>query len=550
MAAALCPKFLRFSGVGPTIALGLLAAACAHGPALSTQKRLSEPPPQPVEDPSTRVVREADAHLAKGTSELQAGHLNRAREEFDRAVDTYLTSPGGALSSERVADAYRRTLEEIHLRELEALAAGDGFTEKPAEPASIDDVGQIPVTEMPSEQTRRTAEEAVREEANDVPIILNDAVLSCIDLYQGRLRDWFENALARGGRYLPEIREILASEGVPQDLAYVALVESAFKTGALSRARAKGVWQFIPDTGRRFGLQQDWWVDERSDPQKATRAAARYLKELHELFGDWNLALAGYNAGEWVVQRAISRHGTTDFWALRRTRALRNETKNYVPLIHAAIVVSKAPDKYGFNITPEPELTFETVPVEGALDLRAIAECVGSSLDQIQDLNPELRRLATPANRTFLMKVPPGTGAALTSCIESLPAQRRVQFRTHVVARGQTFASIARQYSTAAKSIADANGLSLGRRLGVGAELIIPIDPRATVPPVRHASQEDVRGPVDPVRISYKIKPGDTLAAIASQYGTTVQDLQSWNGLTGTQIAAGHNLTIYKGRKF
>src|SRR6185503_21032164 len=166
---------------------------------------------------------------------------------------------------------------------------------------------------------------------------LNDSVLAAIDLYQGPLREWFESALARGGRYLPRIRQVFAAEGIPQDLAYTALVESAFKTSALSRAKARGVWQFMSATGRRYGLHQDWWVDERSNPEKATHAAARYLKELHSMFGDWSLAMAGYNAGEGKVIRAISRYGTNDYWRLRKTRGFRRETKNYVPMIHAAI---------------------------------------------------------------------------------------------------------------------------------------------------------------------------------------------------------------------
>ena len=212
----------------------------------------------------------------------------------------------------------------------------------------------LPVSDAPaSPETVARAVAAVEAETLDLPIELNDAVLSCIDLYQGRLRDWFEEALSRGQSYLPEFRRVFAEEGLPQDLAYVALVESAFKTSAYSRAKATGVFQFVSATGRRYGLAVDPWVDERSDPDKATRAAARYLKDLYELFGDWNLALAGYNAGEGKVLRGMARYRRTDYWQLRQTRALRPETKNYVPLIHAAIVLAKAPERYGFTITAE-----------------------------------------------------------------------------------------------------------------------------------------------------------------------------------------------------
>ncbi len=545
----------------------LLASACAHGgkPAPQTDPRTTAREP---EDPVSKLIASADAHLAAGNAEVKDGHLTRAREEFDRAVDVYLTAPGGAYASPRLAEAYRRTVEAIHVRELESMAAGDGFTEKPAEPAVIDEVRELPVTEEPaSEETRRTTEEAVKEEVIDFPVDLNDSVLSCVDLYQGRLREWMSAALARGGRYMPRIRQIFSEEGIPQDLAYVALVESAFKTAALSRAKAKGVWQFIPATGRRFGLQQDWWVDERSDPEKATRAAARYLKELYAMFGDWNLALAGYNAGEAVVLRGIQRYKTNDFWKLSRTRALRRETKNYVPLIHAAIVVAKAPGKYGFDVTPEEAPTFETVPVEGAVDLRIISECAGTTLEEVQGLNPQLRRLATPANTTYQLKVPEGAGPKLLQCLADLPAAKRVHFRTHVVARGQTLYTIALKYGARTKDIADANGIPLNRRLSVGTELIIPVDARvAAATTVRRASQPAAATPpagpsaapaapapasdAGPTRISYRIKPGDTLASIASQYGTTVRDLQSWNRLHGSSIAAGNTLTIYTTRKF
>jgi membrane-bound lytic murein transglycosylase D len=537
----------------------LCASACAHGRPSPTQVP-TPVVPTATEDPTARLIAQADDQLATGMSELKQGHLNQARAAFDKAVDIYLSAPGGAYSNQRVADAYRRTLESIQLRELEALAAGDGFTETSSEPASIDEVGDLAVPEAPtSEEVRKTAEAAVQQEVNDLPLELNDSVLACVELYQGRLRDWFAAALARGGRYLPFIREVFAAEGIPQDLAYVALVESAFKTSALSRARARGVWQFISATGKRYGLRQDWWVDERSHPEKATRAAAQYLKELYAMFGDWNLALAGYNAGEAKVIRAINRYKTNDFWALARTsKAFRRETRNYVPMIHAAIVVAKAPEKYGFEVQPESALAFETAPIQGAVDLRTISECAGAPLDDVRQLNPELRRLATPANRVYDLRVPQGTARTVLQCVEAIPPERRVRFRTHVLARGETLSSIARRYGTRTRNIAEANGIPLNRRLKPGTDLIIPIDPTAKAvrtSTTRRASAEPrANGPAlagDGAKaIRYRIRPGDTLIAIASQYGTTVEELKSWNGLRGSRIAAGDVLTIYTGRKF
>jgi membrane-bound lytic murein transglycosylase D len=509
------------------------------------------PAVQPRADPTEALVSAADAELKRGESELKQGHLGQAREAFDRAVSLYLEAPGGAYAGTRRAEAYRRTLEAIHLYDLEAIAAGDGFDEALAEPAAIDEVATLPVEPAPaSPETRRAAEAAVQSEQNDLPIELNDAVLACIDLYQGRLREWFSAALARGGRYLPYIREVFASEGIPQDLAYAALVESAFRTGALSRAKARGVWQFIPATGRRYGLHQDWWVDERSDPEKATRAAAKYLKTLYGLFGDWNLALAGYNAGEARIQRAIARYGTSDFWELARQRdrrALRPETRNYVPMIHAAVVVAKAPDGYGFVIEPEPALAYDSVTVDGPVDLRTVAECAGCALDDVRRLNPALRRMATPSGRSFDVKVPEGSGDTVRACLDKLPAEKRVAFRTHIVGRGQTLASIARQYGTRAEDIAQANNIRSARRLARGTELIIPVPARARAatrdaPAARAASA--TRGG-DAVRITHRVRAGDTLSSIAERYGTTVAEIKAWNRLRGTRIAAGGRLTIF-----
>ncbi len=533
-----------------------LASACAHAPRAAAP---ASPPAaaaraRAVTDPVARAITEADLLLARGLAEAHEGHLIQARSSFDQALDVYLTYPGGAYADARLGEAYRRTLEAVHLRDLEALAAGDGFTEAQVEPASIDEVGNLAVDdEAPSEETRRTAEAAVKAEVNDLPIELNDPVLACINLYQGRLREWFSQALARGGRYLPFIRKVFAEEGIPQDLAYTALVESAFKNTALSRAKARGMWQFIPATGRRFGLQQDWWVDERGDFEKATRAAARYLEELHGIFGDWNLALAAYNAGESKIVRGIERYQVYDFWSLARTSGIRRETKNYVPMIHAAIVVAKSPDRYGFTVEADPELAFETVTVEGAVDLRTVAECAGASLDDVRTLNPALRRLAIPAGRSFTVRVPSGTAATAGQCLEDLPAEKRASFRTHVVARGQTLATIARRYGTRPEDIAQANGLSMHRTLARGTELIIPIPARpvpAAPTPVAQARASAALAGADASadRVRYRIRPGDTLGSIADRYGVTVREIQTWNGLRGTRIAAGGLLTLFTRR--
>ena len=522
----------------------MLVVSCASGPAPARIVAVPTPPqPTPAPDPVPALVAEAEAALRSGLTAADEGHLDRARADFDRTIDLYLSYPGGALGEPRVAEAYRRALDTVQMRELEMIAAGDGFKEASSERASIDDVGSLPVGATPSSpETREKAQAAVAAEELDLPIELNEPVLSCIDLYQTRLRDWFEGALSRGQKYLPRIREVFKQEGIPQDLAYVALVESAFKPTAYSRAKARGQWQFVSGTGRRYGLKQDWWVDERSDPEKATRAAARYLKELYEMFGDWNLALAGYNAGEMKIVRGLQRYRAKDFWELRETRGLRSETKNYVPLIHAAVILGKSPARYGFTIEPDDVPEFERVSIDGAYDLRAIAECAGAPVEDIRALNPELRRLATPADRTFALRVPAGSSQKVSDCVVNLPPEKRVNFRTAVVHRGQTLASIARANGVKTRDVAEANGLSMTGRLKPGTELIIPVPARPRLLTARHEAGGDAP---EGRRVRYRVKPGDTLVSIAAQYGTTVHDLQTWNGLHTSRIAVGGLLTIY-----
>ena len=328
-------------------------------------------------------------------------------------------------------------------------------------------------------------------ESNDLAITLNDEVLSCIDLYQGPLREWFTSALARGGRYLPRIREVFAAEGVPKDLAYVALVESAFKTRRPLARQGQGhvaVHRRHRQALRAGpGLVGGRAVATRRRPRGRRR---RYLKELHDMFGDWNLALAGYNWGEGRVSRWVDRTGAQDFWSLAEQATMPRETRNYVPMIHAAIVVAKAPEKYGFEVTPEPELTYESVPVQGAVDLRVIAECASTGLDSMQMLNPELRRLATPANRTFDVKVPHGRAVRRPrSASTSSP-------RTSASRSARTPWPAARPWPPSRASTARRSptsppptriDASQARRLARGTELIIPI-PRASVPPPRRAS--------------------------------------------------------------
>jgi membrane-bound lytic murein transglycosylase D len=364
------------------------------------------------------------------------------------------------------------------------------------------------------------------------------------------------------------IQSVFRAEGLPLDLAYVPLVESAFKTNALSRAKAKGVWQFMRATARENGLRHDWYVDERSDPEKSTRAAAKYLKTLHNMFdGDWYLALASYNGGPGRVQRAMKRSRLDDFWKLTRSsRYLPRETREYVPMILAAIVIARNPTQYGFNITPDALPTVETVELSSAIDLRRVAEWTSASIDDIQALNPELRRWTTPVKSTgYALKVPQGTAEVLRARLEESAPEERVTLNWYTVRSGQSLSTIARKLKVSKADLAEANYLSTRSRVRSGQKLIIPrppavlmatqLDRQAPVAESRSvgADAEYVNAAPDArqsgrVRLIYRVKRGDTLASIARLFKTTVASLRLWNRLSSSRIRVGDRLTVFAQR--
>ena len=321
--------------------------------------------PQPPSDPISTLIDASQQHFNAGERELKLGHLDRARLEFDRAVEMLLDSPYGARTDARLREHFDRLVDRINAYEVTALAQGDGFAEKRSEPASIDELLKIATFPKPAPgaDTEKVVKADLAATEHDVPIPQNDRVLAYVELFQGRLRDYIHESLTRGTKYLPMIQAVFRAEGLPLDLAYIPVIESGFKTNALSVKSAKGPWQFMRATATEQGLKTDWYVDERSDPEKATVAAARYLKILHDLFdGDWHLVLAAYNGGLGRVQRAMKRSGQDDFWSLSdSSRYLPRETREYVPLILAAIIVAKNPSQYGFDITAEDPIAYEKV---------------------------------------------------------------------------------------------------------------------------------------------------------------------------------------------
>ena len=424
----------------------------------------------------------------------------------------------------------------------EELAPGEELTEAPH-----DQLATVEPELTPEEAERERSLVTQQPPTFDIPIEVNDRVLAWIDHYANRQPDKFEPGLVRSGRYLPMFREIFAENGLPQDLVYMAHVESAYKTTAYSRARAKGIFQFISSTGRRYGLRVDYWVDERSDPEKSARAAAAYLNDLYEEFGDWYLALAAYNGGEGKVRRALARSGRKDFWGIARTRYLRRETKNYVPAVLAATLISKEPGKYGFEFEPDAPLEYETVPVEGPADLRVLAKCAGTEPSTLKVLNPALRRFQTPPGATTDLRVPPGTGVAMLAALQEIPRNERVLYARHYVRRGETLSTIARAYGVTVYGLQQANRMGRRTLIREGQTLLIPTSAAAAYPGGSrvYAEAVDASGV-----IRYRVRRGDTLSEIARHYGTTPSAIAAASGIgVHSTLRIGQRLTVVPGTR-
>jgi len=474
-------------------AVMLLASACGTrvAPVASPASPVARAPepPAPVapvvvpvpEDPAEALMAASARHFEAAQSELAVGHLDTARLEFDRSLDVLLEAPPLPRANPRLREQFDRLVEKISTLELMALAKGDGFTEKVYDPASIDELLAITTFPPPTPETTEAVASDLWVTEYDIDIPMNARVLAYVELFSGRLRTYLTEALGRSTRYLPMIHDIFRAEGVPLDLAYVPLVESAFKPNAFSRAKAKGLWQFMRGTALENGLKHDWYIDERSEPEKATRAAAKYLKTLYRMFGDWHLALASYNGGPGTVQRAMKRSGRDDFWKLSASpRLLPRETRDYVPLILAAVIIAKNPTQYGFALPappPDPPET-DSVPLSMGVDLRKVAEWTGTSVETIQELNPAVRRWTTPLRpKDFELRVPRGTADAVRAGVEASDPAELAPLNWYTVKKGDSLPTIARKLKVNRTDLAEANYLSVRARVKAGQRLVVPRAP-------------------------------------------------------------------------
>jgi membrane-bound lytic murein transglycosylase D len=405
--------------------------------------------------------------------------------------------------------------------------------------------GRLSGDPVPAEELIEEAAAAgeVDEVRWDLTVTPHDRVDYWIDFLKGRNYDKTRLWLERSGRYAPMIREQLRARGMPEDLIYLALIESGFSPRAYSRAHASGIWQFIEETGRRYGLRVSEYLDERRDPIKSTTAALDYLEELYARFGSWYLAAAAYNTGENRVdrilrQRAGGRRGDDAlFWQI--APYLPRETRDYVPLMLAAGHIAKEPAKYGFTgLEYHDPLDFESVPVPGGTALRAVARAAEIPLDEVKDLNPQLVRGVTPPGSTWSVRLPPGRARTYALNIDRVVAEERLATIEHTVRRGETLSHIAKRYGTSVGALREMNAGINPQRILVGQLVRIPAGAQVAAAPATVAQPRDRW-------TRYRVRRGDSLWSISRRYGVTVRDLQAWNGMgRRSRILVGQNLRI------
>jgi membrane-bound lytic murein transglycosylase D len=574
-------------------------AGCSSAPApvavnpLPPAPAAPAPPPLPAREAATE-------RFQRGKALALAGDSDCARQEFHGAIETFLAGsrpddPEDALFAgqlwqgvvfyEALSDpqaAERPPVEDTR----DTLLAGENAPSPSA-------------AEL--EKAKREVSSARVHASFDIPVVVNDAVLRAVAFYQFRTPQAFAGALKRSGRYLPLMRGILREEGLPEDLVYMAMIESAFKANAHSRARAHGFWQFIDGTAKRYGLRWNRYYDERSDPEKSTRAAARYLKDLYEMFGDWYLAMAAYSAGEGKVLKGLQRLGAKDYWQLSSGSFLRRETREYVPFVLAAALVSKDPASYGFDVLPDPPLRFDVVRVPRPVDLARVAEAVSAPLFELQLLNSELKTRVTPQGiPDYPVRLPEGRADAFLSRMASLPAAPEIREKRITAKKGDTVAKVAARAGVTVEDLCNFNDLARNARLRKGQVLVVPAGPvpkKAARPAAAAASAGSVpqgeiralptpsaavRRPDDvppftsapglaaaetlPARVEvppagfetvpvsradgraparYTVRSGDTLYRIAMRFRVTVEELARLNkiGISST-LRAGQSLFV------
>jgi membrane-bound lytic murein transglycosylase D len=480
-----------------------------------------------------KLMHLSEVRCLEGSELIRSGDSAKARIAFDAAVDTLLQGEWD-LTSTPVLDSYFQDLILRIQRDESRYLRADEAEEKP-ERAVVDDLSTLDLIPIKVDPALTDALEAdILNSKYDIPVTFNESVRKSLSFWLNEGRRFFIDGLVRSGRYKDMIERIFKEESVPRDVMYLAQVESLFKPNALSRALCKGIWQFGRGTAIRYGLKVDRYVDERSDPEKSTRAAARYLTDLYAMFNDWNLVLAAYNWGEGAVQQLVDKTKINDFWQLAaRNRGMPNETKNHVPLIMASIILARNPEKFGLPTELEPPLLFERVTLTKQINIKSLAKTLNVPVDLLVKLNPALRTNYTPPGSNFELCIPPGMGADLLEKIAVLPSadlRGDPDFNgRHKVQPGETLSAIAARYRVSVEDLQAANNLKSPQMLRADTWLVVPTtSPDKPAAATRPASNASFSG-------NYQVKPGETLGSIAERFAVSVDSLQKANRISSPQ---------------
>ena len=478
------------------------------------------------------LIEQVEAAYSRGEADYRKGQLPEAKTEFNRAIDLMLSSGIDIKNNPQLQDEFDHIVDQVNALEMEALKQGNGFAPT-AEETPADVASDVTFTVDPNFVAKARADLATTK--SDLPLVMNDYVAGFINFFANSQRghNTLLHSFQRSGLYKGMIQRVLAEEGVPQDLIYQAVAESGFNPRAIgprtrSGGHAGGMWQFMPSPV--YGLKRDLYVDERFDPEKSTRAYARYMKFLYDQLGDWYLAMAAYDHGAGNIQREVAKTGYGDFWELYKRRELPLETANYVPEILAAIIIANNPKQYGFDeITLAPPILTDTVTINYSIDLRLVSDLVGAPVDELMALNPSLLRLDTPPDANFDLHLPAGTATLFGERVELIPEAKRSAWRYHAVVAGDTLASVAREYRVETSAIETANQLHTGDSLDGVAALVVPVPP--SLAPSTHTRL-------------YTVRKGDTLVTIADRYGISLNQLRRWNKITGIKVEAGSRIRV------
>ena len=470
------------------------------------------------------ALRAARWHLFRATEAQACGRFEPARQDLDQAFHLLADLEADDAVHDPPLDTLSAAVERAYFNLLPHL---DHFSPDSPLVLLLEGLSEENIEELPPDAAPIVRIHRLKQQC-DVPIDANAEVAASIHFFQTRGRATYATWLQRAGRYRDLILDILQQEDMPRDLFYLAMIESGFNPRAYSRARAVGLWQFMAGTGQLEGLRRTHWVDERRDPEKSTRAAARHLRGLYREFQDWRLAIAAYNAGRGRVSRAIQQAGTRDFWKLDLPR----ETRNYVPLFMAATIIAQTPELFGFeDVQPEAPRHAEEVEVFHPIWLKAAARCLHVSQATLRDLNPELRRDISPpqSGKAYRLRVPPGKSRTFLQCYDALPDKEKFAWHYYKVKRNENIWSIARKFGVSSRLIIEANSIKNPDRIYQGQKLYVPVGGGT---------------PVDAAGKTYTIRPGDTLSQIAQQHQISVRDLRAWNNLAGDLIRPGDRLTL------